>query len=68
MPESIVVAVFTYIVCCVIQIALLGNTVESILTAAVFIIYQIMVIYNMISNTYILCIMITILFFDEKKN
>lgn len=66
-PESIVVAVFTYIVCCVIQIALLGNTVESILTAAVFIIYQIMVIYNMISNTYILCIMITILFFDEKK-
>lgn len=66
-PESIVVAVFTYIVCCVIQIALLGNTVESILTTAVFIIYQIMVIYNMISNTYILCIMITILFFDEKK-
>ena len=66
-PEGIVVAVFTYIVCCVIQIALLGNTLESILAAAVFIIYQIMVIYNMISNVYILCIMITILFFDEKK-
>lgn len=66
-PESIVVAVFTYIVGCVMQIPLRENALESVLAATIFIMYQIMIIYNIVSNAYILYITITILFFDEKK-
>ncbi len=66
-PEQIVIIVFTYIICCIIQIALLGSKLESVLAAAVFIVYQMMTIYNIIFNAYILYIIITILFLDEKK-
>ena len=49
------------------QITLINQTIESLFDLVRFMVFEIVTIYNIVANTYVLFIIVYIMFFEQRK-
>lgn len=65
--ECLFISVSSCIIVIIMQITLINQTIESLFDLVRFMVFEIVTIYNIVANTYVLFIIVYIMFFEQRK-
>lgn len=65
--ECLFISVSSCVIVIIMQITLINQTIESLFDLIRFMVFEIVTIYNIVANNYVLIIIIYIMFFEQRK-
>lgn len=65
--ECLFISVSSCVIVIIMQITLINQTIESLFDLVRFMVFEIVTIYNIVANTYVLFIIVYIMFFEQRK-
>lgn len=66
--ECLFISVSSCVIVIIMQITLINQTIESLFDLVRFMVFEIVTIYNIVANTYVLFIIVYIMFLSKEKN